>query len=119
MKKTQKFVENAHFGGGLLRNTESEGAKTHKDLIDQLIAESAKVKRPEEDTTKKTKIDDYDKVMRELKFEARGTVSDRLKTEDEIAKDEKEKLEQLEKERLERMKGYVDLKAVKAHTQKC
>ncbi|CAH0555497.1 unnamed protein product [Brassicogethes aeneus] len=141
------FVGDAHFGGGLFRKTGKEGAKTHKELIDQLIAESKKRKaekqktkeatleltekldsewkdlmplinknkKTEEDRDKEStpKVDDYDKVMRELRFEARGTVSDRLKTEDEIAKEEKEKLEKLEKERLDRMQGFVEEKSNK------
>ncbi|XP_066253450.1 nucleolar protein 14 homolog [Euwallacea similis] len=140
-KLGSSFVEGVHFGGGVLSNTGQEGAKTHKQLIEQLIEESKKRKAEKQkikeatlelteklDTewkdlvqlvskSKKTDntepkekptLDDYDKVMRELKFEAKGTVSDKLKTEDEIAKEEKEKLEKLEKERLERMSGFVD-----------
>ncbi|XP_056639893.1 nucleolar protein 14 homolog [Diorhabda sublineata] len=133
------FVEEAHFGGGLFKNTGKEGAMTHKDLINQLIVESKKRKAEKQklkeatlelteklDTewkdliplvnsnTQKTedepkkKIDDYDKVMRELKFEKRGTVSDRLKSEDELAKEEKENLAKLEQERLERMNSSED-----------
>ncbi|VEN44312.1 unnamed protein product [Callosobruchus maculatus] len=135
-KLDKDFVEEAHFGGGVLKKTGREGATSHRDLINQLIAESKKRKAEKQqvkeatleltekldtewkdliplvNTSKcndeeipKQKINDYDKIMRELRFEARGTVSDRLKTEDEIAREEKEKLEQLEKERLERMKG--------------
>lgn len=133
------FVESAHFGGGILKKTGREGAMTHRELIDQLIAESKKrkaekqktkeatleltekldtewkdllplvnkTKKGDEETVEKGKADDYDKVMRELRFEARGVPSDRLKSEDEIAKEEKERLEKLEEERLERMKGNV------------
>lgn len=135
------FVKDAHFGGGVLKRTGKEGARTHKELIEQLISESKKRKAEkqklkevtleltekldtewkdllplvnkskkaadEKESEPQTKVDDYDKVMRELKFEARGNPSDRLKSEDEIAKIEKEKLEQLEKERLERMKGII------------
>lgn len=139
-KLDSSFVEDAHFGGGILKNTGKEGAKTHKELIEELIAESKKRKaekqkikeatleltekldaewkdllplvnknpKKSEAEVEKRKVDDYDKVMRELKFEARGIPSDRLKSEDEIAKEEKEKLEALEKERLERMKGIVE-----------
>lgn len=144
-KLDQQFVEDAHFGGGILKKTGKEGAKTHKELIEQLIAESKKRKAEKQKTKeatleltekldsdwkdllplvsankredsgndKKSKVDDYDKVMRELKFEARGTVSDRLKTEDEIAKEEKEKLEKLEQERLKRMRGEIEKNASK------
>ncbi|XP_066139571.1 nucleolar protein 14 homolog [Euwallacea fornicatus] len=140
-KLGSSFVEDVHFGGGVLSNTGQEGVKTHKQLIEQLIEESKKRKAEKQkikeatleltekldtewkdlvqlvskskktDSTnnlEKPKLDDYDKVMRELRFEAKGTVSDKLKTEDEIAKEEKEKLEKLENERLERMRGGVD-----------
>lgn len=138
-KLDSDFVNDAHFGGDGLRRTGNEGDKTHKQLIQQLIAESkkrkaekqklkeatseltekldtewkdllplvSKSKKTEHENEPQTKVDDYDKVMRELKFEARGNPSDRLKSEDEIAKIEKEKLEKLESERLERMKGVV------------
>lgn len=51
--------------------------------------------------------------MRELRFEARGNPTDRLKSEDEIAKEEKEKLEKLEQDRLDRMRGFVDQSGAK------
>lgn len=138
------FVDEAHFGGGILKRTGIDGAKSHKDLIDQLIAESKKRKaekqklkeetseltekldsewkdllplvnntKPTQTTIDNEKADEYDKVMRQLKFEARGTPSDRLKTEDEIAKEEKERLETQERERLERMRGSIDKNNVK------
>lgn len=144
-KLDSDFVSDAHFGGGVLKRTGNEGAKTHKQLIEQLIAESkkrkaekqklkevtleltekldtewkdllplvSKSKKTIDDNQPQSKVDDYDKVMRELKFEARGNPSDRLKSEDEIAKLEKEKLENLEKERLERMKGIIGGEAKK------
>lgn len=144
-KLESNFVKDAHFGGGLFKKTGPDGAKSHKDLIDQLIAESKKRKAEKQKikeqtqeltekldtewkdllplvskTNKKTeqmeqKVDDYDKVMRELKFEARGTPSDRLKSEDEIAKEEKEKLEKLEQDRLLRMKGFLENENNKNH----
>ncbi|XP_030753154.1 nucleolar protein 14 homolog [Sitophilus oryzae] len=140
-KLDSDFVEEAHFGNGMLTNTGREGVKTHKQLIEQLIEESKKrkaeqqkvkeatleltekldnewkdlvqlvsknTKKAEEKDQEKSKVDDYDKFMRELRFEARGTVSDRLKTEGEIAQEEKEKLEKLEQERINRMKGTIE-----------
>lgn len=130
------FVKGAHFGGGLFKNTGNEGVNSHKDLIDQLIAESKKRKAEKQKIKEQTleltekldtewkdllplvnsnnkkvemeqTVDDYDKVMRELKFEARGIPSDRLKNEDEIAKEEREQLEKLEQDRLKRMKGII------------
>ncbi|XP_035210431.1 nucleolar protein 14-like [Stegodyphus dumicola] len=49
------------------------------------------------------KDDLYDRITRELKFEMKATPATRLKTSEEIAKEEQEKLQRLEKERLARM----------------
>ena len=51
--------------------------------------------------------EDYDRIVKELIYEKRSTPTDRLKTDEEIALDEKEKLEKLEKERLQRMHGLT------------
>ncbi|XP_053619397.1 nucleolar protein 14 homolog [Plodia interpunctella] len=139
------FVSEGHFGGGILSKTDSkDGAKSHKDLIEQLIAESKKRKAEKQKEKEQTldlteKLDsewkdlqpvvfkkarmqeesiidkllsqaekknmDYDKMMRELKFEKRGTPSDGLKTDEKQAKEEKEKLDQWERERQQRMFG--------------
>lgn len=40
--------------------------------------------------------DDYDRSVRELQFERRGQALDRMKTEEELAMEEKERLEKLE-----------------------
>jgi nucleolar protein 14 len=144
-KLDASFVGDAHFGGGILKKTGKEGAKTHRELIDELIAESKKRKAEKQKTKEATleltekldtewkdllplvnkgkkkeevetaQVDDYDKVMRELRFEARGTVSDRLKTQEEMAQDEKERLEELEQERRERMKGFDEGDRVPVH----
>ncbi|KAK2584541.1 hypothetical protein KPH14_006910 [Odynerus spinipes] len=136
-KLDKKFVDEAHFGGGIL--SKSNSTMSRKDLIEQLIAESKKRKAEKQklreetidltekldtewkdllpivsaskvsnqDPYEKVKADDYDMAVRELKFEARGNPSDRLKSEEEIIKEEKEKLETLEADRLARMKGFV------------
>lgn len=136
-KLHDKFVEEAHFGGGILSKSDSQ--KSRKDIIDELIAESKKRKAEKqkireqtidltekldsewrdllpiistankniEETVEKTKADDYDIAVRELKYEAKGMPSDKLKSEEEIIKEEKEKLEALELDRLARMKGLV------------
>ncbi|RHZ78671.1 hypothetical protein Glove_158g41 [Diversispora epigaea] len=51
------------------------------------------------------KNDKYDRHVRELAFEKRGRPTDRTKTEEEIALEEKEKLEKLESARKRRMEG--------------
>ncbi|XP_059469976.1 nucleolar protein 14 [Neocloeon triangulifer] len=89
-----------------------------KDL--QAVVYNSKTKKqkndPAEENEPKPKIDDYDKAVRQLTFESRGVPSDRLKSEDEVAKEEKERLELLEAERLARMHGKYDgLKPVPKH----
>ncbi|KZC12171.1 PREDICTED: nucleolar protein 14 homolog [Dufourea novaeangliae] len=137
-KLDNKFVGEAHFGGGIL--SKSESGKSRKDLIDELIAESKKRKAEKqkireqtidltekldsewrdllpivtaanktiEEATNKSKADDYDIAVRTLKFEARGMPTDKLKSQEEIIKEDKEKLEALEADRLARMKGFVN-----------
>lgn len=48
-------------------------------------------------------VDDYEQLRNILKFDTRTGVSDRIKTDEEIAKINAERLEKLEKERKERM----------------
>ncbi len=55
------------------------------------------------------KSDSYDVVLRELGFEkGRKEAKDRLKTQEEIILEDKERLEKLEAERLKRMRGEVE-----------
>ncbi|KAJ3155718.1 nucleolar complex protein 14 [Geranomyces michiganensis] len=49
--------------------------------------------------------DDYDRFVRELASERRAKPTDRLKTEEELVRDEAARLEQLEKDRQRRMMG--------------
>ncbi|MEE6462634.1 hypothetical protein FKM82_001660 [Ascaphus truei] len=65
-------------------------------------------KAPKSDRQKeveKPKPDEYDKIVRELGFEMKAQPSDRMKSEQELAKEEQERLERLESERLRRMRG--------------
>ncbi|XP_075986693.1 nucleolar protein 14 homolog l(3)07882 [Anticarsia gemmatalis] len=154
------FVSEGHFGGGMLSKTDSkDGAKSHKDLIEQLIAESKKrkaekqkekeqtldltekldsewkdlqpvvFKKMRRDDKEESAIDkllnkaenksfDYDKMMRELRFEKRGTPSDGLKNDEKQAKEEQERLAQLEKEREQRMLGEDERIVVKTQQAK-
>ncbi|KAJ3040491.1 nucleolar complex protein 14 [Rhizophlyctis rosea] len=48
---------------------------------------------------------DYDQFVRELAYDRRAKPTDRLKTEEEIALEEKERLEKLERDRVRRMQG--------------
>lgn len=49
--------------------------------------------------------DDYDRLAKELIFEPRGVVTDKLLSEEDLAKKEKERLEKLEQERMKRMRA--------------
>ncbi|CAB0018123.1 unnamed protein product [Nesidiocoris tenuis] len=125
-----KFVEEAHFGGGMLKKAEG----SRMAVIDQLIADS-KMRKAEKAANKEqtlaateqldqewkdllpvlgagkpadsedTKKDDYDKILGSLRFEPRGTPSDRLQSESEVAEKEAKRLRELEEERLRRMTG--------------
>ncbi|KAG8453431.1 hypothetical protein GDO86_000163 [Hymenochirus boettgeri] len=53
----------------------------------------------------KPKPDEYDKIVRELGFEMKAQPTDRMKSEEELAKEEQERLQKLEAERLRRMQG--------------
>lgn len=64
---------------------------------------------------KKQETDDYDRLTRELIFEPRGVVTDKLLSEEDVAKKEKDRLERLEQERLRRMRadGEEDVESTK------
>ncbi|XP_034941033.1 nucleolar protein 14 homolog [Chelonus insularis] len=134
----KQFVDDAHFGGGVLSKPnaplsrqdvieqlilESKKRKAEKqkireqtiDLTEKLDSEWRDLvplikssKKTEDELKIKPKIDDYDRAVRELKFESRGNPTDRLKSEEEIMKEEKEKLEALERDRITRMKGLIN-----------
>ncbi|XP_054855791.1 nucleolar protein 14 [Eublepharis macularius] len=53
----------------------------------------------------KLKADEYDMLVRELGFEMKARPSGRMKTEEELAKEEQARLLQLEADRLRRMRG--------------
>ncbi|XP_058402598.1 nucleolar protein 14 [Diceros bicornis minor] len=57
------------------------------------------------DKKEKPKPDAYDMMVRELGFEMKAQPSNRMKTEEELAKEEQERLLRLEAERLRRMLG--------------
>ncbi|KAG9046707.1 nucleolar complex protein 14 [Tulasnella sp. UAMH 9824] len=77
----------------------------HEDTADTeetLVAE-------EKSNKKQTGTDlEYDRLIRELVYDQRAKPTDRLKTAEEIAVEEKEKLEKAERARLRRMNGEGD-----------
>ncbi|KAL2940753.1 Nucleolar protein 14 [Bienertia sinuspersici] len=60
------------------------------------------------EVSKQDAPDTYDKLVSEMAFEMRARPSDRTKTPEEIAEEEKERLENLEKERQDRMRAADD-----------
>ncbi|KAL2326728.1 hypothetical protein Fmac_025786 [Flemingia macrophylla] len=60
------------------------------------------------DTSMQEKPDDYDKLVKQMGLEMRARPSDRTKTPEEIAHEEKERLEKLEEERQKRMIAAED-----------
>uniref|UniRef100_A0ACB8E667 Nucleolar complex protein 14 n=1 Tax=Sphaerodactylus townsendi TaxID=933632 RepID=A0ACB8E667_9SAUR len=63
----------------------------------------------------KIKPDEYDMMVRELGFEMKARPCGRMKTEEELAKEEHEKLLQLEADRLRRMRGEDESDPKKKH----
>ncbi|CAG9806837.1 unnamed protein product [Chironomus riparius] len=128
------FTKVAHFGGG----NDEESMIDRKTAIDELIADSKKrkaerVKEHEEmldltnkldsdykhllsvvktlertETPEKPEADEYDRLVKEMIFLPRGEPTNKLKSEDEIARIEKEKLDMLEMDRQRRMQGDED-----------
>lgn len=132
-KLDEEFTSSAHFGGG----HDGDGIKDRRMAIEDLIAEQKRRKNEiskekeevsemtqmldknwrsllplmgklSKDEDVKPKPDDYDRALREMIFEPRGDVSDKLKSDAEILKEEKERLDKLEKDRQERMLGVTE-----------
>lgn len=68
---------------------------------DEADEKDKKSKKPETDG-------EYDQFVRSLAFDRRAKPKDRTKTEEEVAKEEAEKLQEAEASRLKRMRGIVD-----------
>ncbi|KAI9350805.1 nucleolar protein 14 [Obelidium mucronatum] len=79
------------------------------DLKSLLLASSASTETPKPERAWRKPLtsqeEDYDNFIREMKGEAKAAPTNRLKTDEEKAFDEKEKLEKMEAERLARMNG--------------
>lgn len=135
-KLDSEFTSSAHFGGGGGRDEDGIG-RDRKMAIEDLIAEQKRrkneISKEKEEVSQMTQLldsnwrsllpligklnkedevkpkpDDYDRALREMIFEPRGDVSDKLKSDGEILKAEKERLEKLEQDRVKRMLGVTD-----------
>ncbi|NXS16430.1 NOP14 protein, partial [Mystacornis crossleyi] len=94
------------------RQTRRESAlelteKLDKDWkeIQTLIARKTPKSEKKDKEVEKPKPDEYDMIVRELGFEMKAKPSERLKTEEELAKEEQARLQKLEADRLRRMRG--------------
>lgn len=131
-KLDAEFTGAAHFGG---KSLEVDGKR--KNAIEDLIADQkrrkAEISLEKEKISSMTqkldenwrdlvslmnlkkdqeedrpKPDDFDRVLKEMVFDRRGTVTDKLGTEEKVLKKEKARLEKLEKDRIERMHGITE-----------
>ncbi|XP_058053923.1 nucleolar protein 14 homolog [Anopheles bellator] len=129
------FTSAAHFGGGS-DEEDDPSRKDRKTVIEEMIANAKRLKADKQrendevyemmqklDSSLKTlmpqvgehlrkdsdrpKLDDYDRVMREMIFERRGAPAEKLNSEEQ-ARTEQEKRETLERQRQERMKIEAD-----------
>ncbi|KAM8827794.1 nucleolar protein 14 isoform 1-T2 [Spinachia spinachia] len=64
-----------------------------------------KTPKGDRDDEEKPKLEQYDMMVRELVFEMKAQPSEKLKTPEELAREEREKLQKLESDRLRRMMG--------------
>ncbi|XP_019626032.1 PREDICTED: nucleolar protein 14-like [Branchiostoma belcheri] len=76
------------------------------ELQNHMLVQKKSKSQPKEER-EKPKPDDYDIMVRELGFEIKAKASDRLKTEEELAREEQERLQKLEADRQLRMKGLT------------
>ncbi|KAJ8760420.1 hypothetical protein K2173_015087 [Erythroxylum novogranatense] len=83
-------------------------ALANKEIPDEHVKDEALEKRVAE-TSKQEGADYYDKLVGEMLLDIRARPSDRTKTPEEIAQEERERLEQLEEERKKRMVAAEEL----------
>ncbi|NWU13757.1 NOP14 protein, partial [Cephalopterus ornatus] len=73
--------------------------------IQTLMARKPPKSERKDKEVEKPKPDEYDMIVRELGFEMKAKPSERMKTEEELAKEEQARLQKLEADRLRRMRG--------------
>uniref|UniRef100_A0A8C4YZL0 Nucleolar protein 14 n=1 Tax=Gadus morhua TaxID=8049 RepID=A0A8C4YZL0_GADMO len=82
--------------------------------IQTLLANKPSKAERDELQPEKPKLDEYDMMVRELGFEMKAAPSEKLKTPEELAREERERLQRLEADRLRRMLGDAVESAPKA-----
>ncbi|XP_075565197.1 nucleolar protein 14 isoform X2 [Pelecanus crispus] len=75
-----------------------------KEIQTLIVRKTPKSERKDKEV-EKPKPDEYDMIVRELGFEMKAKPSERMKTEEELAKEEQARLQKLEADRLRRMRG--------------
>ncbi|XP_025889881.1 nucleolar protein 14 [Nothoprocta perdicaria] len=101
------------------RQTQRESALELTEKLDndwkeiQTLMVRKTPKSEKKDKEEKPKPDEYDMIVRELGFEMKAKPSDRMKTEEELAKEEQARLQKLEADRLRRMHGIDEKEEAK------
>uniref|UniRef100_A0A6G1RQ84 NOP14 nucleolar protein n=1 Tax=Hypotaenidia okinawae TaxID=2861861 RepID=A0A6G1RQ84_9GRUI len=85
--------------------------KDWKEIQTLIVRKTPKSEKKDKEV-EKPKPDEYDMIVRELGFEMKAKPSERMKTEEELAKEEQARLQKLEADRLRRMRG-IDEQATK------
>ena len=79
--------------------------KDFSEIMQELTFRPSKAQRLQE----RTEPDSYDKLLKEMVFERKAVASERTKTPEELAREEAEKLEVLERQRRARADGLEDV----------
>ncbi|XP_055731140.1 nucleolar protein 14 [Salvelinus fontinalis] len=106
------------------RQNQKEESQVLTEKLDQdwksiqgLLAHKNAPKADRHEEEDKPKLDEYDMMVRELGFEMKAQPSEKMKTPEEVAMEERERLQKLEADRLRRMTGDVreDCAKTQAH----
>ena len=87
----------------LMKGNVLELTETHRDFQEKRLKADG--------TTKAEEFDDYDKNMMEMQYEAKVRATSRTKTAEELALEERARLEEAEKDRVKRMREGPDLQS--------
>ncbi|NXA31400.1 NOP14 protein, partial [Eudromia elegans] len=84
-----------------------------KEIQTLMVRKTPKSEKKDKEEKPKARPDEYDVIVRELGFEMKAKPSDRMKTEEELAKEEQARLQKLEADRLRRMLGIDEKEEAK------
>ncbi|XP_012724420.2 nucleolar protein 14 [Fundulus heteroclitus] len=104
------------------RQVQKEEAQELTEKLDQdwksiqaLMVKKTPKAEHEDKPEEKPKPEEYDMMVRELGFEMKAQPSEKMKTPEELAREEKERLQKLEADRLRRMMGDVGGDSAQSH----